>query len=60
VLIRVEASPINQSDLLFLKGLYPGEKKPPCTPGFEGAGTVIESGGGLMGWHMKGKKVAFF
>lgn len=27
--------------------------------GFEGSGIVIENGGGIMGWSMVGKKVAF-
>ena len=27
--------------------------------GFEGSGIVVESGGGLMGWSIMGKKVAF-
>ena len=27
--------------------------------GFEGAGIVVESGGGIMGWSLMGKKVAF-
>jgi NADPH:quinone reductase-like Zn-dependent oxidoreductase len=27
--------------------------------GFEGSGVVVESGGGVMGWSLKNKKVAF-
>jgi len=27
--------------------------------GFEGSGTVMSSGGGLIGWSLIGKKVAF-
>jgi len=58
VLVRVAASPINPSDLAFLNGLY-GFKKPlPTIPGFEGSGTVIESGPGLMSRYLKGKRVA--
>src|ERR1035438_6188222 len=46
VLIRVAASPINPSDLMFIRGLY-GFKKPlPAVPGFEGSGTVVEAGSG--------------
>ncbi len=59
VLVRVEAAPINPSDLSFLKGHYSSGKKPPCTPGFEGSGVVVRSGGGLVGWHVNGKRVAF-
>jgi len=58
VLVRVEASPINPSDLLFLEGNYPTAKPFPCTPGFEGSGTVIENGGGFMGWRLVNKRVA--
>jgi len=45
LLIKVKASPINPSDLLYVKGHY--LKKPesfPATSGFEGAGEVIEIG----------------
>lgn len=59
VLIRVESAPINPSDLSFLNGFYSSQKQPPCTPGFEGSGVVIQSGGGFMGWSLNGKRVAF-
>jgi len=58
VLIRVAASPINPSDLMFIRGLY-GFKKPlPAIPGFEGSGTVVESGSGMMPRFLKGRRVA--
>jgi NADPH:quinone reductase len=58
VLVKVAASPINPSDLAFLTGMY-GFKKPlPTTPGFEGSGTVIQSGGGTMARFLSGKRVA--
>jgi NADPH:quinone reductase len=58
VLIRVAASPINPSDLMFLRGLY-GFKKPlPAIPGFEGSGTVVETGSGMMPRLLKGRRVA--
>ena len=48
VLVKVFASPINPSDLAFIQGLY-GFKKPlPAVPGFEGSGTVIEGGAGVL------------
>mmetsp|Transcript_7712 Transcript_7712/g.685 ORF Transcript_7712/g.685 Transcript_7712/m.685 type:complete len:106 (+) Transcript_7712:143-460(+) len=54
----MEASPINPSDIAFMKGVY-GTKKPiPSIPGFEGSGTVVKSGGGMMGWYVEGKRVA--
>lgn len=58
VLVKIEAAPCNPSDLLFLQGLYGVRKNLPTTPGWEGAGTVVASGGGLLGWFMKGKRVA--
>jgi NADPH:quinone reductase len=58
VLVKVFASPVNPSDLLFLQGLY-GFKKPlPAIPGFEGSGIVIEAGPGMLGRFLKGKRVA--
>lgn len=58
VLVKVHASPVNPSDLAFLQGLY-GFKKPlPAIPGFEGSGTVVESGAGMMPRFLKGRRVA--
>lgn len=59
VLIKIEAAPCNPSDLLFLQGRYGKTKKLPAVPGWEGAGTVIASGGGLLGKWLMGKRVAF-
>lgn len=30
----------------------------PLAPGWEGAGTVVENGGGIIGWRLVGKRVA--
>lgn len=59
VLVRVEAAPCNPSDLLLLLGRYGKKKILPATPGWEGAGTVVASGGGLFGRWLVGKRVAF-
>ena len=59
VLIKVIAAPINPSDIELYNGNYSHQKKFPTAMGFEGSGIVVESGGGLMGWSMMGKKVAF-
>lgn len=59
VLVRMTASPVNPSDLLYIAGNY--TKSPdsyPATPGFEGVGVVEASGGGLLGMLRKGKRVA--
>jgi NADPH:quinone reductase-like Zn-dependent oxidoreductase len=58
VLVKVMAAPINPSDLASFKGQYSQQKKFPAIMGFEGSGVVVESGGGLMGWGLVGKKVA--
>lgn len=59
VLIKVMAAPINPSDLIFIQqGAYE-HKKTPCVPGFEGSGVVIANGGGLIGWGLLDKRVAF-
>lgn len=58
VLIRIEAAPCNPSDLVFLQGLYGIKKTLPSVPGWEGSGTVIRSGGGILGSWLKGKRVA--
>ena len=58
VLVKIFASPVNPSDLMFITANY-GFKKPlPAIPGFEGSGTVVEAGGGMMAQFMKGRRVA--
>ncbi|MBA4063686.1 MAG: zinc-binding dehydrogenase [Isosphaera sp.] len=58
VLVRMLASPINPSDLMYVAGRYGLAPRLPATPGFEGVGVVEASGGGLLGWLRKGKRVA--
>ncbi|MCE9528640.1 MAG: zinc-dependent alcohol dehydrogenase family protein [Planctomycetales bacterium] len=58
VLVRMLASPINPSDLIFITGTYGLKPNLPATPGFEGVGIVERSGGGVLGWLRKGKRVA--
>ena len=48
VLVRIEAAPCNPSDLIFMQGLYGVVKTLPAVPGWEGTGTVVASGGGIM------------
>ena len=59
VRVRMLASPINPSDLLYIQGQY-GIKPPafPAVPGFEGVGIVEATGGGLLGKFRMGKRVA--
>jgi NADPH:quinone reductase-like Zn-dependent oxidoreductase len=58
VLVKVEAAPCNPSDLMFLQGKYGVRKTLPTVPGWEGAGHVVASGGGLIANWLKGKRVA--
>jgi NADPH:quinone reductase-like Zn-dependent oxidoreductase len=58
VLVRIEAAPCNPSDLLLLQGKYGSLKTLPTVPGWEGAGTVIASGGGLLARWLHGKRVS--
>lgn len=59
VLIRVEAAPCNPSDLIFMSGEYLVARDLPAIPGFEGAGTVVDTAGGLLPRLLKGRRVAF-
>jgi len=57
VLVRMQASPVNPSDLLNIRGGYSTRPDLPATPGFEGVGIVESSGGGVRGALLKGKRV---
>ena len=58
VVVRMLASPINPSDLMFIRGIYGIKPSLPASPGFEGVGIVESSGGGLKGKLFTGKRVA--
>lgn len=58
VLVRVAATPVNPSDLMFVRGMYGVKKKLPVVPGFEASGVVVAAGAGLMAGYLKGKRVA--
>jgi NADPH2:quinone reductase len=58
VLVRMAASPINPSDLAFMKGAYGGRSQRPVVPGFEGSGTVVAAGRGLLPRLWLGKRVS--
>jgi len=42
--VQMLAAPINPADLNAIEGKYPGRKEVPATPGFEGAGTIVDLG----------------
>lgn len=58
VLVKMEATPCNPSDLLFLQGKYVINRSFPTIPGWEGAGTVVACGGGFLARMLVGKRVA--
>jgi NADPH:quinone reductase-like Zn-dependent oxidoreductase len=60
VKIKVKLAAVNPSDEMFVQGLYGQPRIGGNAAGFEGVGEVVESGGGLMGMWLKGKRVAFF
>lgn len=58
VLVRMEAASCNPSDVLSLQGTYGVQKSLPATPGAEGCGVVVQSGGGFTARRLVGKRVA--
>ena len=47
--VKMSAAPINPADLNQIEGKYPVRWELPATPGFEGAGIVVESGADVKG-----------
>ncbi len=47
--VKMSAAPINPADLNQIEGKYPVRPALPATPGFEGAGIVVESGASVNG-----------
>lgn len=45
--VEMRAAPINPADLNQIEGKYPVRAQLPATPGFEGAGRVVELGSGV-------------
>ncbi len=58
VLVKISATPVNPSDLRFLKGMYGITKPVPVVPGFEGSGRVVGGGGGFAAQALVGLRVA--
>ena len=59
VLIKVHAAPCNPSDIAFMQGGCNIVKALPAVPGFEGSGTIVETGKNIPA-GLAGKKVSFF
>ena len=49
VIVKMRAAPINPADLNQIEGKYPVRAELPATPGFEGAGTVVDVGSDVKG-----------
>ena len=47
--VRMSAAPVNPADLNQIEGKYPVRPALPATPGFEGAGVVVELGAAVKG-----------
>ena len=58
VLVKIAASPINPADVAFMSGRYGVRRSLPTVPGWEGSGTVVAVGGGLMPRLLLGRRVA--
>ncbi|WP_448565426.1 zinc-binding dehydrogenase [Thalassotalea ganghwensis] len=58
VLVKVLASPVNPSDLVYLLGKYGLTAQEGKFCGFEGVGVVINANAGLYGKWLTGKRVA--
>jgi NADPH:quinone reductase-like Zn-dependent oxidoreductase len=57
VRVRMLASPINPSDINYIRGEYGKQPALPATPGFEGVGVVEAIGSGLLARRVRGKRV---
>jgi mitochondrial enoyl-[acyl-carrier protein] reductase / trans-2-enoyl-CoA reductase len=49
VIVKMSAAPINPADLNQVEGKYPVRAELPATPGFEGAGIVVDVGADVKG-----------
>jgi NADPH:quinone reductase len=60
VLVKIHSAPINPSDVMFSRGLYPAGKDFPTFVGFEGSGLVIQTGTSALAVSRKDVRVAIF
>jgi NADPH:quinone reductase-like Zn-dependent oxidoreductase len=58
VRVRMLASPVNPSDILYVRGEYAKPQSMPATPGFEGVGIVEAIGSGFLARRVRGKRVS--
>lgn len=60
VLVNIDASPVNPSDIAFIRGMYNVKKNLPAIPGFEGTGIVVDTGNQNDAKALLGKRVSCF
>lgn len=60
VLVKILATPVNPSDLVYLKGKYGVPPAYGAFAGFEACGEVVAANAGLYGKWLVGKRVAMF
>ncbi|WP_416306427.1 zinc-binding dehydrogenase [Neptunicella sp. SCSIO 80796] len=58
VRVKMLATPVNPSDLVYLRGQYGLPPQAAAYAGFEGCGIVVEANAGLYGKWLTGKRVA--
>lgn len=59
VLVRVGAAPLHAADVALARGRWGTRRPLPTTPGMEGVGEIVSSGGGLVSRFLVGRRVAF-
>jgi NADPH2:quinone reductase len=57
--VKIIKSPINPSDISFIRGNYNPKARPPLVPGFEGVAVVLNMGNEVKDFKI-GDRVAFF
>lgn len=60
VLIKIDGSPCNPSDIAFMRGMYNIKKPLPKVAGFEGTGIVVDAGDAPEAQQLLGKRVSTF
>jgi len=60
ILVKIDGSPCNPSDIAFMRGMYNIKKSLPKVAGFEGTGIVVETGDNPEAKHLLGKRVSTF
>lgn len=59
LLIKVEATTCNPSDLVFMQGIYAIKRTLPAIPGFEAVGKVVDAGNEALKIALEGQRVHF-